>query len=104
MTKPKEKFDNKTSFRQVARILERDKLLTSYDDVKSGCTFYQCTICGDKYNARSSVVTHIKKNHKGLEYVENKLKEEEESEERSIKNNKKKFSALKTTVKKKINY
>jgi len=82
----KEKVVPRKPFRQVARIFERDKLLISFDDEKCGYTLYQCTICGDKYNAKSSVVTHIKKNHKGLEYVKTKL--EDELKEKSFKHNK----------------
>merc|ERR1712079_872477 len=65
-------------FRQVTKIFKRDKLLISFDDEKTGYTLHQCTICGVKYSAESSVITHIKKKHKGLEYAETKLKEEVE--------------------------
>ena len=64
-------------FRQAQRIFEKEKLITYSYDNKVG-PLYKCTICGTAYNAKSSVVMHIKKYHDGPKIIENKLLQEKE--------------------------
>jgi len=64
-------------FRQAQRIFEKEKLITYSYDNKVG-PLYKCTICGDAYNVKSSVVVNIKKYHDGPKIIENKLLQEKE--------------------------